>query len=428
MQQRGSASWRGIAVLVLLALCLVGAAAPDDPLVDRQYHLRRVRAYESWDVARGLNQVIAVLDTGVDLDHPDLKGKLVRGVDLVDRNTPPDDKNGHGTFVAGIAVATMNNDEGGVGVAPRAKVMPIRVLDDEGKGTSDVVADGIRWATREGATVINLSLADVPGQRRPPTALITTDVELAIRQAVMAGVTVVAAAGNEGENSTPYSQDLPALIVGATTRRDQLWEHSNFDDRTLFAPGVGIVSTYVGTPYAAADGTSFSAPIVAAGAALLRSKGRDDETTRRRLYRTARPVGKGVGRVDLAAALGVAKRVRSEPAPPKETESEEPPKRKPKPVTQPSPIAEDPPRKKPVPSEAQPKPPKRKVAAANPKPTKSPRPTPAEVPSDEGDGTLALGPDEPPGGSPAWPLAVAGALLFGVVVGLAGYVTSRRSG
>ena len=96
-----------------------------------------------------------------------------------------------------------------MGVAPRAKVMPVRVLDDEGKGTSDVVADGIRWATREGATVINLSLADVPGQEQPATALITTDVELAIRQAALDGVVVVAAAGNEGEDSTPYARICP---------------------------------------------------------------------------------------------------------------------------------------------------------------------------------------------------------------------------
>jgi subtilisin family serine protease len=321
----------------------------------------------------------------------------------------------------------MNNDEGGVGVAPFAKVMPVRVLDDDGKGTSDVVAEGIRWATREGATVINLSLADVPGQRRSPTQLITTDVELAIRQAVLDGVTVVAAAGNEGEDSTPYNRDLPALIVGATTRRDHVWEHSNYDDRTIFAPGVGIVSTYVGTPYAAADGTSFAAPIVAAGAALLRTHGYDEETTRRRLIRTARPVEHGVGRIDIAAALGIAKRVRSQAPPePQETESEKPRKRRPQPVTQPSPIAPDPPpKKKPV---EKPKPKKRDVAAADPEPTQPPvTSTPVAVPTDKGDGTLALGPENPSSGTPLWPVVVAGALLFGVVVALAGYVTSRRS-
>ena len=436
-----------VAVLLLLAFALLGAAAGDDPLLDRQYHLSKVRAPAAWDVGRGYGQIIAVVDTGVDVEHPDLRGRFVEGVDLVQRGTPPDDENGHGTFVAGIAVAKLNNNRGGAGVAPLAKVMPVRVLDKDGKGTSDVVAEGIRWATNHGATVINLSLADVPGQRRSPTALITTDVQLAIRQAALEGIVVVAAAGNEGNNSTPYSDDLPALIVGATDRRDAVWEHSNYDEDTLFAPGVNIISTYLGEPYAEADGTSFSAPIVAGGAALLLQDGWSPEGTRRRLTRTARPIGEGVGRVDVAAALGVKPRVRTEPEPQPSDEPE--PKRQddpteepkePEPIGQPQPIKPKRSRPQPVVERPTPLPTPDKVRqteqADEPEIAKADRkrngkgktavapvPTTASEPA-----TIAAPPAVDSAPMSAWPFVIAGGLLFVVVVGLAGYLAAKQSG
>ena len=425
----------------MLATLLLGAAAsseaPDDPLYDRMYHLRRVRASEAWDVRRGGELVVAVLDTGVYLRHPDLAGRIVPGIDLVDRGTPPGDENGHGTFVAGVIAANLDNGKGGVGVAPRAKIMPIRVLDEDGRGTSDVVAEGIRYATRNGATVINLSLADVPGQNRPATSLITTDVELAIRQAALNGVVVVCAAGNEGEPTTPYAEDLPALVVGATDRRDRVWEHSSYDDRTLFAPGVDIISTYLDDPYAAADGTSFSAPIVSAGAALLRQHGLTAQQTRRRLTATARPVGEGVGRVDIAAALGVAPRVRTTPSPrPSEQRQPRPNNNddggnepaRPRPVTEPSPVTQPPPKPPPV-SEAPVAPqrtePPRKVAQAQPrKPDRPVVKQPRVAPTQD----VAAPQTEPSGPSlPTWPVVVAGGLLFAVAVSLAGYAAARRS-
>ncbi|MGH3666245.1 MAG: S8 family serine peptidase, partial [Egibacteraceae bacterium] len=122
------------------------ASAPTaDPLAQRQYHLRTVRALAAWSAGRGAGLVVAVVDTGVALDHPDLAGRLVRGVDLVDRGTRPRDENGHGTLVAGVLAATPGTGEGVAGAAPRARIMPVRVLDARGRGTSDVVAEGIRW-------------------------------------------------------------------------------------------------------------------------------------------------------------------------------------------------------------------------------------------------------------------------------------------
>lgn len=444
MRSKGMTSV-AVALAAVLAFPVLVAAAPgNDPLLDRQYHLQRVRAPAAWDVARGRDQVVAVLDTGVDLDHPDLRGRLVPGIDLVDRGTSTQDENGHGTFVAGIVAANLDNNRGGSGVAPRAKVMPVRVLDEDGRGTSDVVAEGIRWATRAGATVINLSLADVPGQARPPTALITTDVELAIRQAALEGIVVVAAAGNGGRNTTPYAENLPALVVGATDKRDQVWEHSNYDDRTVFAPGVQVVSTYLETPYAAADGTSFATPIVAAGAALLRQTGLDQDRVRGRLRDTARPIGEGEGRVDIAAALGVAQRVRTKPsprpAPPPDEASEKP--REPQPISQPRPVKVKPQRQvdKPAPPpppveaspqpEAPPKP--KKVATADRPPAKvrKPKPPKNRKPQAAGQKTEAplAAPEAPAGDSrPVWPIVVAVALLAIVGVGVAGWLTARRS-
>ncbi len=445
--RRSSRRLVGVAVVVLAAM-LVAAAPGNDPLLDRQYHLRRVRAPEAWEVRRGYQQVIAVLDTGVDLQHPDLKGRLVPGIDLVERGTRPDDDNGHGTFVAGIAAANLDNDEGGSGVAPRASIMPVRVLNKDGKGTSDVVAEGIRWATRNGATVINLSLADVPGQQRAATDLITTDVELAIRQAALAGVVVVCAAGNEGEKGTAYSRDLPALIVGATDKHDAVWEHSNYDDNVLFAPGVDIVSTYIGQPYAAADGTSFSAPIVSAGAAMLRQHGLDEERTRRQLQESARPIGSGYGRVDVAAALGVAPRVRSTPEPqPKRQQQDvddggqqDDADRKPAPIAKPSPLPDIKPRRQRQPEE--PSPLASPAPEAKPRKATAPKVVKADKPKKRGNrgrqpvvapvqspppAVIATAPRDNTGGSPVWPLAVAGVLLFVVTTMLAGYITARRS-
>lgn len=435
MQPRALIRTLGVLAVLLLAVPLLGAAPGDDPLLDRQYHLNRVRAPAAWEIRRGFGQVIAVLDTGVDLEHEDLQGRLVPGIDLVDRGTPPDDLNGHGTFVAGVAAATLNNNQGGSGVAPRAKVMPVRVLDDEGVGTSDIVAEGIRWATDQGATVINLSLADVPGQPKSPTALITTDVELAIRQAALAGVVVVCAAGNEGENKTPYSEDLPALIVGATTRRDAVWEHSNYDENTLFAPGVQIISTYVGDPYAEAEGTSFAAPIVSAGAAMLRQHGLNSDQTRRRLRGTARPVGQGVGRVDIAAALGIEPQVRTtpkpEPAPAQDDPKARPKPKKPAPVKQPSPVDPKPRRQRPREQPSPIAPVQPVETAAPPKLTKADRTEPAPqvvAPATPSEPAVVVAAPAPPAGRSAWPFAVAGVLLFVVVVGLGGYLAARHSG
>ncbi|AXV06274.1 alkaline serine protease, subtilase family [Euzebya pacifica] len=318
------------AVAVLAAFLLVAAAPPNDPLVSQQAHLTIVGAFDAWDTRRGEGAVVAVLDTGVDLDHPDLAGRLVEGIDLVEPDTPPDDPQGHGTIVAGVIAAVADNGRGVSGVAPQAMVMPIRVLDAGGRGTSDIVADGIRHAIEQQVQVINLSLAEVQsedddedeGTTGPPllpgvSLVQDREVIRAIEEADEAGILVVAAAGNDGRASTPYDADVPVLVVGATDSDDVRWEESNHDDRTLFAPGVAILSTWSEGRYARSDGTSFATPIVAAGAAMLMGAGVSAEDTVTRLVDTAvrleddQEAEVGLGRVDLAAAVqGV------DPAPP----------------------------------------------------------------------------------------------------------------
>jgi subtilisin family serine protease len=127
-----------------------------DPLRDEQWGLSATRVPEAWDVAAGEGVVIAVVDSGVDLDHPDLAANLVPGWDLVDDDDEPDDPNGHGTHVAGIAAAA-TNDIGIAGVAPDASIMPVRVLDEAGLGSDEAIAEAVVWAAENDADIINLS-------------------------------------------------------------------------------------------------------------------------------------------------------------------------------------------------------------------------------------------------------------------------------
>jgi subtilisin family serine protease len=296
-------------IVALLALPLLGAAAPSDPLASQQWHLTKVGAAVAWDGGRGGGVVVAVIDTGVDLDHPDLRDRLVQGIDLVDEGTPPDDPQGHGTLVAGIIAADADNGQGVAGIAPRARIMPVRVLDDEGRGTPATVAAGIRWAADHGASVINLSLAEAVVHdgagigRRGAEGLVDVQVEQAIQAAAKAGALVVAAAGNDGRDAVPYRDSLPVLVVGATDRTDHIWSRSNRGAQVLFAPGVEILSTWNKGRYAKVDGTSFATSIVAAGAAILRGQDLSAGQTRARLVGSAVQVGSGLGRIDLAAAV-----------------------------------------------------------------------------------------------------------------------------
>lgn len=236
---------------------------PSDAGWGNQYGLVNIRAPQAWGYTTGSsNIVIAVIDSGVDLSHPDLASKIVAGYDFVNNDTTPQDDNGHGTHVAGIAAAVSNNGSGVAGVSWGARIMPVKVLNASGSGTFANVASGIIWATDHGAHVINLSLGGVP------SSIVLED---AINYASGNGVLVIGAVGNTGGNLIFYPAAYPNVIaVGSTDSLNNRAGFSNYGSQIdLVAPGVSIYSTSIGSTYSFKDGTSMSTPFVSGFAALL---------------------------------------------------------------------------------------------------------------------------------------------------------------
>jgi thermitase len=220
------------------------AAAPNDTFFSQEWGLAGtpgVNVLPAWDRTRGAGQIVAIVDTGIDLTHPDLSGNLVPGHDFVDGDNVPDDFNLHGTHVAGTVAADDGNGIGVSGVAPQAKLMPVRSLDADGLGNDATIANGIIFAADNGATVINLSLGG-PAAGGGDQAL--SD---AIDHAGLRGAVVVSAAGNDGTDndvtpSVPCVLDPPThnnICVAAVTRTGARSSFSNFGRTTVDvgAPG-----------------------------------------------------------------------------------------------------------------------------------------------------------------------------------------------
>jgi subtilisin family serine protease len=132
---------------------------PNDPLHPQQWSLSAIQVPALWALTRGKEApLVAVIDSGVDATHPDLAGRVVKGRDFIDQDDEPNDPLGHGTFVAGVVAAAANNGQGMAGIAPEAKVLAVRVLDDTGRGRGSSVIEGVRYAASAGAKVLNLSL------------------------------------------------------------------------------------------------------------------------------------------------------------------------------------------------------------------------------------------------------------------------------
>lgn len=245
-------------------------AVPDDPRLGEQTELALVGAAQAWDVTKGSGGVVvAVLDTAVDLTHPDLDGKLVSPADfVVGANCVSSGQaaKDHGTVVAGMIGAATDNGQGGAGLGWNTRVMPIAVLCADGTGFQSWVVQGIRYAADNGAGIINLSLAG------PQSGTALAD---AVAYARSRGVIVVAAAGNStpiGTTTPQYPAALPDVIaVGATTSSDALAGYSNRGPWVdLVAPGDAAFGPIHGGSYLGGfQGTSFAAPLVAATAALI---------------------------------------------------------------------------------------------------------------------------------------------------------------
>ncbi|MFB6467161.1 S8 family peptidase [Cytobacillus sp. Hz8] len=240
---------------------------PNDLLYQERYqwNLPIIETESGWNVSRGNKSIkIAIVDTGVDLNHPDLKKRLLKGYNVIKKNHNPADDNGHGTHVAGIIASETNNQKGTAGVTWYNKIMPVKVMNKKGYGTSFDIAKGIVWATDHGANVINLSL----GNYQPSAVL-----QEAVQYAYDKNVVLVSAAGNDHTSQPSYPSAFPEVLsVSAVTDDGNLADFSNFGDYIdVTAPGVSIPSTYFKNRYASLSGTSMASPHVAGLAGLILS-------------------------------------------------------------------------------------------------------------------------------------------------------------
>lgn len=296
------------------------AAVPayDDPMLpNREKTHARVQVERAWELASGTGVVVAILDTGVEAEHPDLKDRLVPGWDAVNGDDRPEDDHSHGTSCAGIVAATPNNATGTAGIAPNARVMPVKVLNKRGVGPLEWAAAGIVWAADHGARVVSMSF----GEDQPSQVL-----QDAVDYARGKGVLCVASMGNDGEEVAHWPAKCDhVLAVGATYDDDRpalfttegAWV-------ALAAPGTRVHTTSptyeITDPmfgkrdkdYTWFSGTSASSPVVAAVAALVleREPGLGEAALRRRLRATSDDVGdkgwdkqSGDGRVNAWRAL-----------------------------------------------------------------------------------------------------------------------------
>jgi serine protease len=298
-----------VAVAPDLPVQALAVTPGDDPQYPDQYGLTHAKFDQAWAQSGahapfdGSGQVIAVVDTGIDTDHPEFSGRVLGGHRFIggDAGTNVEDDHGHGTHVAGIA-AEGDNTAYGLGGAPVAKILPVKVLNNNGSGSSSDVADGITWAADNGATVVNLSLGGGSDSL----------IEPAVDYALSLGIEVVAAAGNNNSSTlTPPASLAGVVTVGATDSNDQKATFSSYGpDVEIAAPGVSILSTFP-TPaltspcrpdaFGSLSGTSMSTPFVAAAVALIQQKCGDlaPATTTSILQANAGPLVPGLGGASL---------------------------------------------------------------------------------------------------------------------------------
>jgi thermitase len=242
---------------------------PDDPLFGELWGLTKINCTKAWDVAEGNEVIVAVIDSGVDYSHPDLSGNMWTspsgkfGFDFSDGDDDPMDSHGHGSHVAGTIAAIGNNNQGVVGVAPKAKIMALKIFPN---ATDDVCAQAIKYAADNGASVINNSWG--PTSRSP----VNKALEEAVNYALSKGVVVIFAAGNKSDEVKYYSPaNHPGVVcVGASDRKDNRCLFSNYGPEvTVSAPGENILSAKISGGYTYKSGTSMAAPHVSGLAALI---------------------------------------------------------------------------------------------------------------------------------------------------------------
>ncbi len=291
------------------------SVAPNDPQYSKQWHLHNIHAEQAWEQNRGKGVTVAIIDTGVS-KVPDLaQTEFVKGYDFVNDKINADDDNGHGTHVAGTVAQSTNNNYGVAGIAYEAKIMPLKVLSGAGGGTISDIAEAIRFAADNKADVINMSLGG-GGESQ----VMKDAIEYAYRK----GVVIIAAAGNENNNSASYPARYARVIgVGATDAQGERAEFSNYGAGVdIAAPGGGhgskiwqeTIDPETNTPIISGfQGTSMAAPHVAGVAALIKSTGvTAPEEVFAVLQQSVRKIEQdpqnfyGAGHLDAASAVKLA--------------------------------------------------------------------------------------------------------------------------
>jgi subtilisin family serine protease len=307
----------GLAASALVLVPTGGAGASNDPSFKDQWGLARIGAEAAWSRTTGAGIRIGIVDTGVDLEHEDLAGKIVASASCVGANGDPtkckgtaQDDQGHGTHVSGIAAALRDNGKGVAGVAPDAQLVVAKVLGASGTGSGQDVTAGIKWVVDNGAKIVNLSLGD-PAQ--PISVLISgNELQAGVDYAWSKGAIPVIAAGNSntgglGLEGANYG-DMNAVVVGATGPDDKPTSYSTSTGAAkwaVVAPGGAgtptrksddIYSTFWSSKeknaYTWLAGTSMAAPHVSGALALLLAQGYAPEAAVNRLLDTA---DQGVG-------------------------------------------------------------------------------------------------------------------------------------
>ncbi|MEB3299128.1 MAG: S8 family peptidase [Candidatus Sericytochromatia bacterium] len=296
----------------------MGRNGYNDPMAGDQYTLDKVETAAAHAVTQGSERtLLAIVDTGVDYNHPDFMSRegrgsrVVKGKDFANMDDDPMDVHGHGTHCAGIAAATSNNGEGIVGQAPGVRILAVKVLGDNGSGSYGGVANGIIYSADQGASVISMSLGG------PSNSKVVED---AVKYAMAKGSLVMAAMGNDGRKLKSFPAGIPGVMaVGSTNVSEKRSSYSNFGEWiSVGAPGEGIISTLpmkgsqMGKVYGKASGTSMATPCAAGVAALVRDQHPewDAAMVRAHLERTSDDLGSkgfdvqfGHGRINARRAV-----------------------------------------------------------------------------------------------------------------------------